>query len=224
MKRKEDKRIKAVVSGHKWGIIIGTFLICFALATRMIPTPIVIQDDGKHWQIIWEGTLAEAAEVNPTGDADGFLEIFFINVSTSPGADYSRNNTANEFETWCTANMPGKTPYASIDNFNLEVDHSTSFNILVRCRFNKTHAWNGTAFIANDTRCEMQVNSSNWADGEDITNATDGVVVPSRNDSGDEHIWINFYWDDGDGGDGGGFQLAKNGVMTVARIYISANF
>lgn len=220
MEKKEDKNLKAAITGKRLGLMIGVFVICFALATRMIPTPVLLQDDGKHWQVIWEGSLAEAVEADPGSGAGGFLEIFFINHTATPNITYTQN-TSTTLEAWCVANMPGKTPYASIDNFNLEVDHSTSFDIVVRVRFNKTHAWNGTAFSQNDTRCEMQVNSSNWADGEDITNATDGYIVPSYNDSGQGYIWINFVWN---ADDAGGYQLAKNGVMTVARIYISANF
>lgn len=223
MEIKEDKRSKAVYKGVSRGTIIAVFLVAFVMVMTMSYPMIVeveTEDDGKEWQIIWEGNLAMAAEASVAAGESGFLGIYFINYTASPGVDYSRNNTGDEFETWCTTNMPGKTPYANADNFRLEIDHSTSFNILVRVRFNKTHAWNGTAFIANDTRVEMQVNSSNWAVGSDITNATDGIVVPSRNDSGDEHIWINFYWEAA----GAGYQVAKNGVITIARIYISANF
>jgi len=220
MERKEDKGIKAAITGKRLGLMIGIFLVTFALATRMIPTPVITQDDGKTWQIIWEGTIVMAAEADLGSTASGVLGIYFINYTGSPGADYSRNNTGDEFETWCTLNMPGKTPFANADNFRLEVDHSTSFNILVRARLNKTHTWNGTAFIANDTRCEINVNSSNWAVGSDITNATDGIVVESYNNTGAEHIWINYYWEAA----GAGYQVAKNGVVTIARIYLSANF
>jgi hypothetical protein len=109
-------------------------------------------------------------------------------------------NTSSTLETWCTTNMPGYTPYVNHDDFNLTLKYLTTFVFLVRARFNKTQCWDGSKFIGSSCRCKMTVSGC----GITLANVTLTNAV-SQNNSGQNYIWINFYYTNA----GAGFQLPK---------------
>ena len=101
----------------------------------------------QRWQTV-QILSALGAENNPGSGASGFLEIFFINHSTAPENAYLQNTSAT-LESWCVANMAGKTPYGSADEFHVELASEVSFDIVVRVRFNRTHAYETDHFVDN---------------------------------------------------------------------------
>ena len=216
MKHMGEKHMEEKKKGYKKaGVSLGTVAGVAIVATLLIltgPTPRIVNEDGV-WQVVWEGNLASAAENDPGAGASGFLQIFFINHTAAPATAYDENTSAT-LETWCTANMPGKTPYASADEFNVEIDHSTTFDILVRVRFNQTHAHNGTAFVDSDTRVNITCSGD-----LSIADAT-GTNVVSHNTSGGTFIWINVYWNNG----GAGYSINKDETFDVDEISIEAKF
>lgn len=208
-------------AGVRWGTIFGIFFVVLLLSTQMIPTPQLKPE--PSWHIVWEGSLAEATEATLTAGASQFLEIFFINHSVIPWDAYD-NNLSYIYETWCNASLDadgaaGTTnhAYAIADNFNLTVKWGTTFDVVCRVRFNKTHAWDGAKFLNSSCR----VNITMAGGGVTILGTTSGNNIETRNDTSDDFIWINVYWD---GVAHAGYTLNKNGISLVSQISIQAKY
>jgi len=215
---KEDKLLKAGVIS---GIIFCVFVAGLLIGTNF--NDVVEYREEEMWQMVQRFT--PLAEGNPGAGASGFLEIFFINHSAADLNTTFNENSSGKLESWCDANMAGhNSTFATADSFDLELASEVSFDIVVRVRFNKTHAWETNKFIDTDCDCQITTSCTGWADGNDEANesARDrGAAVVSRNDTGDDYIWINFCWN---ADDDGGYQLADDAVLTVSEIYIEARF
>jgi len=205
--------------GVHWAILIGVFLVSFMLGARMVPTPKLESD--PSWHILWEGSLAEATEANPGAGASGFLEIFFVNHSNTGTTTYDEN-TSSVFEGWCNTSLDadgaaGTTnhAYANADEFNLELKHSTALDIVVRARWNKTHAWNGTMFHGHDCRINLTTSG-----GGIVINGATGTNCISNNETDHTYIWINVYWNNSNSG----YQLNKGQTCTISQVSIQAYY
>jgi hypothetical protein len=198
------------------GLIVFVGLVTFILYTSVLSNVKVTEKEGI-WQVIWEGSLAEASEATPPAGETAFLEIFFVNHSATPATAYD-DNTSSVYETWANANLGTGTgnAWANADDFNLQLKHSVAFDVVVRVRYNKTHAWNGTAFIDGDTR----VNVTASGGGVTISGATAGTNVVTYNNTGQDFIWIDVYWTNG----GAGYQLNKGGTCVISQISIQAKY
>jgi len=204
-------------SSVKLATVLAVVLICLSLYTFVFMNVKV----DKTWHVTWEGSLAEATEASLTAGASQFLEIFFLNHTATPWTAYD-DNVSSHFETWCNVSLDadgaaGTTnhAYANADNFNLTLKWGTAMDIVIRCRWNKTHAWDGAQFLNSSCR----INLTTTGGGIVITGET-GVNVVSRNDTSDDFIWINVYWDNS----GAGYTLAKNGVCMLSTISIQAKY
>jgi len=225
----KDKKSFYKKAGVSFGIIVSVFVIGMFLTTQVIPFTKIIQDANNTvkiggfdtyiptWHVIWEGSLAEAAEANPGTGASGFLEIFWINHTATPATAYLQNTSAT-LEAWCVANMPGLTPYASADNFNVQIASNKLFDIVVRCRWNKTVCfdYNKNMFIGVDVRVNISVSGG----GITISGASSGTNVNSYNSSTANYLWTNTYWNSG----GTGYYIQKGGTSTVAYISLQARY
>ena len=204
--------MKKIKNRKKAGISLATV---FAVATAIMliimtaPRPVFDED----FNIVWIGNLA-SAEGDPGAGASGFLEIFYINHSATPATAYDENSSAT-LEGWCA----GGYGYATLDDFNLNIDYTLTFDIVVRVRWNKTHAWNATAFIDADCRVKITHEGLN---GNPIANVT-GTLVVTHNVSTDDYIWANIYWNNA----GAGYTIAKNAIWSdneCNQICIEARF
>lgn len=214
MKDKNKNKSNFRKAGVRFGTVIGIFFVCFILLMN-----VQIKEE-PTWHVVWQGSLAEAAENNPGTGATGWLEIFFINHTATPATAYDENTSAT-LESWCVANMAGKTPYGTADEFNVKLDNLVSFDILVRARWNATHCKNATMF--QDTRCRIRMNftCTSWADGEDKAALTEGTLVVSGNTSSWGFIYCNVYWN---ADDNNGFQINPDAVLTIPMISIEAEY
>jgi len=208
---------------HKPWIILIIFGICLLFVFNF-PKPIIkndynVQNNKKFilpsWHIVFEGSLAEALEANPGTGKTGFLEIFWINHTTTPTVTY-KQNISSILENWCVVNMPGLTPYASIDNFDVTISGSSSFDILARTRWNKTNAWDYNKAIFDVTA--VRVNISTSGGGITIPLTTSGTNIASRNNTGENYLWVNTYWNNG----GSGYYIQRNAVCVVTQIRLEA--
>jgi len=205
---KAKKGINKKKAGIRSGIVIALVIgIMFSYAT--VPHPQITQDN-RGWHVIWEGNLVQAAEADPGSSVGGILEIFFINHSATPDTTYTVNDSS-VFETWCTA---GGLGYVSADDFNLELSHSTLFDVVVRVRGNATQCWRDTQWQDTDLRIR-------WTCA-DLSVGADTVMtgVVSQNDSGDPYIWMNFY----DDNSGSGFSLTKDSSADITSIKFEAYY
>lgn len=212
----EIKKSFSKKAGVGWGTIISIVIVGMLFATGSLPIPMIKNNEGT-WHLVWEGSLAEAAEANPGSGASGFLEIFFVNHTTTPTTTFLQNTSAT-IEGWCDANLlpagVATHAYATADNFNLQLKHSTTFDIVIRVRYNKTHAWDGSKFIDGDTR--VNITCAGFATMSDVI----GTNVVSRNNTGDSYLYVNVFWQDADGGTGTGFTLSKGAVWSANTISI----
>jgi hypothetical protein len=200
--------------GVHLAVICGVFCVSFMIAAQMY-TPTLKYE--PTWHIVWEGSLAEAAEGNPGAGASGFLEIFFINHSAAPATAYD-DNTSGTYETWANANLGSGVgnAWANADAFNLQIKHSVAMDVVVRARWNRTNAFNGTMFRGAD--CRINITASGG--GITISGATSGTNVVSKNTSTNDFIWINVYWNNA----AAGYVLSKGGTCTISMISIQAKY
>ena len=228
MKEKNKKKnwLEASVSTTGKGLLVMMLICVVSLMVVFATMDEVVKDSSveteEMWQMVYVWT--PLGEGDPGTGASGFLEVFFINHTAENLNTTYDENSSSTLEGWCTANMVGKTPYATADDFNVELASEVSFDIVVRVRFNKTHAWETDHFNGDDCDCQITTSCTGWADGNDEANESARVhaaAVESRNNTGEDFIWINFVWN---ADDDGGYQLADDATLTVSEIYIEAKF
>jgi len=190
--------------------VVAFLVIGIMFSYTVLPRPVLEQDENKSWHIIWEGTLAEAAEADPGSGNSGILEVFIINHTATPDTAYAENTSAT-LEGWCTANNLG---YASADDSNIDIAHSTSFDIVVRVRGNQTHCYRTDKFFHTDLR--VRITSSDLSIGAD----TEATCVVTHNDSSDDFIHCNFYEDNS----GSGFTISKDSTNEIDNIKFEAYY
>lgn len=205
---------------RKWAslaTIIGVITVSLLLYTSVFQNVKVVQEKDESWHVVWEGSLAEATEATPTAGATGFLEIFFVNHTATPTTAYD-TNTSSQFETWANANLGTGVgnAWANADSFNLQLKHSVLMDVVVRCRWNRTHAWNGTMF--RDADCRINITASGG--GITILGTASGTNVVSYNNTGGTYIYINVVFTNG----GSGYNLNKGGTCTISQISIQAKY
>jgi hypothetical protein len=214
----EEKKYKFVKAG-----MFTTICVLFvSLVVIFANTPEQTMIKKEMWQKVYVWTPL-GAEGNPGAGASGFLQIFFINHSTAANAS-SATNDSNILMGRCDANMLGKNTSATADDFNIELESEKSFDIIVRVRFNRTHAYETNKFIGSDCNCKITMTCTAWADGNNEANVsakTNGAQVESSNNSVFDFIYINFVWN---AADNGGYQIADDATITLSEIYIEAKF
>jgi len=161
-----------------------------------------------EWNVVWEGNLA-SAEANPGGGAGtGFLGIYCYPHSADPGTDYATNLSEGS-----------ALAYADTDDFSEDLASETSFDFVVKARWNRTHAYNVDQFDDSRCRVNLTATSSDWAVGSSISDVT-GTLVVTSNESDGDFIWAQIYWNNA----GSGYQLADDGTITVSEISIEAKY
>lgn len=197
--------------------IIMLVLVLSNINQGFFEPPVAVEE----WQTVQVWTPL-GAEGNPGAGASGFLEIFFMNLSSADQWGYGLN-TSTTHETWSDANMPGASPnaWASADSFDItDFQSEQTFVIMVRARFNRTHAWETDHYNGADCDVQITVSCTSWAVGSNIANVS-GTRNETRNDtSEDTYIWINYYWDNS----ATGYQIADDAVMTISEVYIEARY
>ena len=203
----------------KAGVFTG-LLVCVVsllIVWANLPSEIIVE---KDWQVVqvWSPLGAEG---NPGAGASGFLEIYFMNLSTWTSGGYGVNTTAT-LEGWCNANMPTASPnaWASADNFEItSFESEKTFVIGTKWRWNDTHAKDGANWFGNDTNVKITVTCDNWVVGANINNVS-GNMIESSNNSAYTYLYTITWWTNG----GVGYQIADDATLTIAEIYGEAKF
>jgi len=198
----------------KAGIItMFIFGILFGLAVYDIYVNEPVEMKKWHTVAVWTPLDPLYAEADPGAGASGILEVFFINHSA--GNDYKDVNTSATLESWCTANNLG---YASADDTEVDIAHSTSFDIVVRVRGNATHCKRGATWYDSDVNVTITWSDESMADAQPDGQTTSGTAT--FNDSNWAYLYVNFYWD----GSGSGYTIDKGETSEIESIEFAAYY
>jgi len=147
-----------------------------------------------EWHTICEikmerGKMLVTGEADPGGsNVGGWLSTFFLDYDQE--ANVVLQNNATDWGASSDVHL-----YIDTDDTQATMtNHSDPFYPAVRTQFNRTQAHDGDKFI--DGRCRVFFTMS----GDETISNVNGTAVVSNNDTGDECIHINWYWDDEDDG------------------------
>lgn len=193
--KKEKKEIKK--AGVRVGLISGLIIAILVMGFTM-PTPILEQNDEGAWHIVMKVNSAQAAEAAPGAGVSGWLSTFQLNYTGStPSTALTNNASGGAYDGW--GNVSG---YVSADDTDTDLASEAGNYYVVRCRFNDSVKAGGNF---QDIRCKVLLTVS----GDETINDVSGTRVVSQNSSGDDFIWINFYWDDASDG----YRILDDGAM-----------
>lgn len=212
MKKEKNMKYK------KAGVGLGLFaMIVFVAGLMILANTSVVNDEIIEKEVfqrvhIW----TPLGEDDPGSGASGFLEFFIMNLSDANG--YAQNDSSI-IEGWCVANMVGKTPYGTADEFHLEVQSDKTCVFGVKARFNSTHLKDGADWFGTDADVQITLTCTDWAVGSNIGNVS-GTLYESSNDSSFDFFYGMWIWDNS----GTGYQFGDDCTWTLSEIYIEAKF
>jgi len=166
------------------------------------------ETEKMEYNIKFEGALAEYSGAG--ADESAWLEIYAMPHDVTPVGNFD-TNTSGTLEAAALA-------YADTDGWSEDLISETSFDIVVRVRFNATHAKNSTMFKDTRCRCNLTV-AGNWAVGSDFSDSL-GASYVTQNVSTEKFIWINYYWNNS----GTGYQMEDGGTLTVSAPKLEAKY
>lgn len=168
----------------------------------------------KSWKVVYKWTPGmPLGEATPGAGNSGILEVFFINHSADKY--YTQENTSATLEGHCTANNLG---YADADDTEVDLAHSTSFDILVKVCGNATHCKRGATWYDSDLNVTIT-----WSDKSMTNDQPDGNTtypLAAMNTSGFTLLYVIFYWDNG----GSGYTINKGQTSEIASIEFAAYY
>jgi len=208
MKEKIDKKSKKV----RYGLIIALVTgIMFVYAT--VPTPeVLIDEETGSWHVIWKGNLAQAAEYDPANDSSTILSVYFHPHQVDVGG-YNENSSSN-LETNCTG---GNLGFANGDDQEVDLAHSTEFDIVVRVRGNDTHCKVGATWFNSNLR--VHLTCADLTIDQDLTLAA-GEAMTTHNASDSTYLYMNFF----DTNSGSGFTISQDQTVEITEISLEAYY
>lgn len=150
------------------GIISGMFILTSVLSPEVM----------RSWRPV-------RADGNPGAGASGMVNLFIYPHSAVPGTTYATNlTTGNAYahrNTW-NGSMTGEVPY------------DTEFDIVVKARFNTTHAWNLTTPGWDMDYVKALITCADLGIGAD----TEMTAVQTASSA--TFVWVQFYVNNADAG------------------------
>jgi len=212
-KIKENRIVKE--AGDRKAMTFGTTIAVIIVAAMFIlvysaPKPIMVQDDEGDWHILWQGNLASAAEYSGfTVGNTSWLATFILDYAEDPDLVLMSNATNGAYDAW--GNVSG---YQNADNADaMDLPSEDPGYFVVRAVFNRTHVYDTDKFMDNRASIRLTVS------GDETISDVEGTRVPSQNETDDDYIYINFYWDDAVDG----YRITDDGTFTW-NITISVQF
>jgi hypothetical protein len=208
MKKEEQNKKKA---GLGYGMIV--VLVIGIMFGYMAVQP-QLEIDERGWHVIWEGSLADAAEADPGAGNSGILGVYILNHTGTPADAYNENDSVTHFEAWASANNLG---FATADATDVEIAYDTSFDIVVRVRGSSTHCKRDSTWY--DTDLKVEITSADLSISSD-TAMTRVTPVAAGNTSSFTFLYVNFYIDNS----GSGYTLSKGETNEITSIKFSAYY
>jgi hypothetical protein len=192
---KERKYMKsAAVAMIAIGVLIGVVIV-----SNMNPTQLIQTIGQKGWHNV------AMAEGDPGAGASGVLEIYVYPHQADPGTAYQ-------------ANLSTVSAYGYSDNLNASagsnIPYDTAFDIVVKCRFNTTHAYNTTASKWMDSWVRANITCANL----EISSLSAMTWMQITNNS--EYMWGNFYINNG----GTGYMISRGESVNITLFSIQAYY
>ena len=159
-------------------------------------------------------TIASAVDGNPGAGSSGILEIFIYAHQAVPATAYHTN-------------LSSASPlcYASRNTLNGactgDVPYATTFDIVIKARFNATHAYNTTSNAWMLSWCRGLITSANLAIGADTLMTAVNVTYGATSST---YQWVQFWIADSDGGAGAGFTITHGQIVNVTSFKLQAYF
>jgi hypothetical protein len=194
-------------AGFRVGLIVALVIgVTFSYATFFQNVKIVNDEHTKSWHVIWEGSLADAAEANPGASAGGILEVFITNHTATPATTYNTNLTEAAALGW-----------AGADDSQINLAYGTYFDIVIKVRGNATQCQRGATWWDSDLKVELSSDTGLVPQIGNLTPATGCIIV---NASSNSFLWMNFYIQ----GAGSGYYINKGATAQVTTIKFSAYY
>jgi len=176
-------------------------LVCGLIAGMMVMVQVLPNQLGiPGWH-----TIASAADSNPGTGASGVLDIFVYPHQATPGTAYAANLSAgaayaerNTLNGACSGNVP----------------YATAFDLVIKCRYNATHAYNTTGSLWMLSWTQGLITCANLGIGADTTMS---VVKIGSNAT---YLWVNFYINNG----GSGYTITHGQVVNVTSFKMQAYY
>lgn len=184
MKNKKERREKIVKAGAVIGIMVSLIFTFSVSVMIQEVNPFNPEPDVK-----WHEIARITPEMLVTGDYDpgagvsGWLSMFLLDYAQDPATVLANNATD-----WSTAGTA--FGYVDADAQTIDIAYGRPFYFVVRARFNDSVKDGGNF---QDSRCRVNLTTT----GDETISGVLGTAVVSQNDSSDDFIWINFYWDEG---------------------------
>jgi hypothetical protein len=173
------------------GIVVG-MLVSQSLLAPIMPD--------RFWRPV------QAADGNPGAGASGLLEIFIYPHQANPAATYAANlSSASAYaarNTW-NGTLTGDVPYAP-----------TTFDIVIKVRFNATHAYNASAPGWDMTYVKALITCAALSIGADTE--MEEVEIAHA----DAYIWVNFWMDNSNNG----YTVSHGATTNVTSVKLQAYF
>jgi len=206
---KEKPKYKQV----RYGIVVA-LVIGMMVSYMTLPHPVLEQDeDTKSWHIVWQGSLAQAAEADPGNESSWILSIYLHPHQTDIGG-YLENSSSN-LETNCTDAGLG---YANADDTEVDIAHSTSFDIVVRVRGEADHCKVGGVWF--DTNLRVTVDGTNLGGTDEVLTLDAGEAKTTANNSDYTFLYMNFFHTKA----GAGFTISQDQTIEVGEIFFEAYY
>lgn len=181
------------------GILFGAYSINMLYSEPEQKNIEKIESKGKLVIDLGEYTGAGADETT-------WLEIFAMPHVDNPASVYNDNTTAN-LEASAYA-------YADTDGWSDDLIANTAFDIVVRVRYNETHAKDPGGWNQDRTRVNITIS------GDETESDTNMTIVVTQNNSAFTFFYANYYLSNS----GAGYQISSDGTITVDQIKIWAKY
>ena len=214
MKEKKEKNSRK--AGFRSMAFVSILVIGIMVSYMTLPTPVLEQDtETGSWHIVWEGNLAQAAEADPGAGASGFLSVYFHPHQADSMTNYMENSSSN-LETNCTDADLG---FANADATEVDLVHSTGFDVLFRVKGNATNCKVGAVWY--DTNLKIQWTCAGLSVGADTElTVSAGEAKTTANTSAFGCLYMNFF----DTNSGAGFTITQDQTIEITSIKLLGYF
>jgi len=177
----------------------------------------ILPDDEYQmsWKVVHEIDLISlGAEAEPGENISGFTSVYFHPHQADIGG-YMENSSSN-LETNCTDANLG---FANADDTEVDLVHSTAFDVVIRVKGNATNCKVGSVWY--DTNLKVQWTCAGLSVGADTELTLDaGEAKTTANTSTDSCLFMNFF----DTNSGAGFTISQDQTIEITSIKFLAYF